>query len=36
MSLGIDIPQGYTLVTNGLHILSVLVSSQAFAMQFFG
>jgi hypothetical protein len=27
ISIGIEIPQGYTLVTNGLHILGVLMSS---------
>jgi hypothetical protein len=34
ISLGIEIPQGYTLVINGLHILGVLVSSQDFTMHF--
>jgi len=32
--LGIEIPQGYTLVINGLCILGVLIDSQDFAMHF--
>jgi hypothetical protein len=34
ISLGIKIPQNYTLVTNGLHILGVQVGFQDFATHF--
>jgi hypothetical protein len=34
ISLGIEIPQGYTLVTNGLCILGVPMGSRDFAMHF--
>jgi hypothetical protein len=32
--LGIEIPHGYTLVTNGFHILGVLMGSHDFATHF--
>ncbi len=32
--LGVEIPQGYTLVTNGLCILGVAIGSQDFSMHF--
>jgi hypothetical protein len=32
--LGVEIPQGYTLVTNGLCILGVPIGSQDFSMHF--
>jgi hypothetical protein len=35
ISPGIEIPQGYTLVTNGLCILGVLMSFQDFVTRFY-